>query len=370
LRERGFDVSVVCDRVRIGAGVDAGAEPFCSLLAKTRTRWLCANFFHAVLARLPGRLRGLLTAGLDLLHDWRLNRYDLLIAHFGWSGLRLARSRAFGLLRKPFATFFHGYDVGIPLHAGRMHTYAALFGSRQLLLSVNQYFRNVLLENGADPSHVDVFRMGVDCEAISFAVRPRADVLQCITVCRIVEKKGIEFAIRALGELQRRRPDLRWVYTLIGDGPLRDSLEKLTQNLGLMHQVHFTGALAHEDVKTRLKEAHVFLLPSVTAANGDVEGVPVALMEAMAAGLPVVSSRHSGIPELITHQRTGLLAPEKDFLTLSKHLEWIADHPAECEAMTRAAREAVERNFNNRLLNDRLASLINSLTGFSKSTHL
>jgi colanic acid/amylovoran biosynthesis glycosyltransferase len=94
-----------------------------------------------------------------------------------------------------------------------------------------------------------------------------------------------------------------------------------------------------------------------------MEGVPVALMEAMAAGLPVVSSTHSGIPELITSHVTGLLAPERDADALSMHLEWLFDHPAERMQMAFRARKVVETNFNQSRLNDSLAEMMSELAG-------
>ena len=110
-----------------------------------------------------------------------------------------------------------------------------------------------------------------------------------------------------------------------------------------------------------LASAHVFLLPSVTAADGDVEGVPVALMEAMAAGLVAVSTYHSGIPELIENRKTGFLAPEKDVQTLAAHLISIAENPDASGPITTAARRHIETEFNNEVLNDRLAQTITAL---------
>jgi colanic acid/amylovoran biosynthesis glycosyltransferase len=355
LMQRGFRVTVICDHPR---------EPVLESDALcVQTRWKAEPLLHRLLEKLPGRLRGGIIAGADMAFDRRLNRYDLLIAHFGQNGARLARSRATGVLRRPFFTFFHGYDVSLPLHAGRMGAFRRLFKSRELLLPVSHYFRDILVSAGADPACVQVHRMGVDCDAIPYAFRLRADTLEILTVCRLVEKKGVEYAIRALALLSRRRPELRWRYTVIGDGPLLASLQTLAAEEGVAEHVQFTGALAHDAVKASLRAHDLFLLPSVTARNGDTEGVPVALMEAMAAGLLAVSSRHSGIPELIAHNQSGLLAGERDAQELSRHLEWAADHPQDCERLALNARAAVERNFNNRALHDALARRITQRLG-------
>jgi colanic acid/amylovoran biosynthesis glycosyltransferase len=100
------------------------------------------------------------------------------------------------------------------------------------------------------------------------------------------------------------------------------------------------------------------VLPSVRAGDGDLEGIPVALMEAMAAGLTVVSTYHSGIPELIEDGRTGLLAPERDVGALAQKLVWIADNPGSCEELARAARRKVEEDFDSGRLNDAFADTL------------
>jgi colanic acid/amylovoran biosynthesis glycosyltransferase len=110
-----------------------------------------------------------------------------------------------------------------------------------------------------------------------------------------------------------------------------------------------------------LLQADVMLQPSVTAADGDIEGSPVVLSEAMASGLPVISSFHSGIPELVTDGQTGLLAPERDVTALSRHIEWVADHPAEAATMARGARAFVEAEFDNDRLNDQLCEIVEAM---------
>jgi colanic acid/amylovoran biosynthesis glycosyltransferase len=204
--------------------------------------------------------------------------------------------------------------------------------------------------------------MGIDVTQIPYARQPRQGVtLQLISVCRLAEKKGTEFALRALGRLRISNPDLDWRYTIIGDGPLRDDLQRLAGQLGISDRVAFLGGLPHQEVKLWLSRSHVFILPSVTASNGDVEGIPVALMEAMASGLTVLSSYHSGIPELIEDRKTGFLAAEKDVDALAERIRWIAEHPQECEQIAVAARRKVETEYNTELLNDRFATLLTDL---------
>jgi len=362
MMRRGFDVSIVCDRIGSDPRIDAEVEPMRTMLAKTHRWWQVPTGVAGAVHHLPAGLQDKVSTAADMLWTQELNRCDLLLAHFGGNGLRLARAKKRNRLAPPIVTIFHGNDVGIPAHDGTLSRYLPLFRHGAHQLTVNDVFRRALIEAGAPAAQVSVHRMGIDCGDIAY--RPRkigSGPLQLISVCRLVEKKGIAFALRAVAALQAARPGIDWLYQIIGDGPQLEGLRKLAGELGIADRVKFHGALPHSRVKDKLAHAHVFLLPSVTAADGDVEGVPVALMEAMAAGLIAVSTVHSGIPELVENRRTGFLAPEKDVAALAAHLVWIAENPNAAEPITLAARAHIEAEFNNDILNDRLAGTVMSL---------
>jgi len=356
----GFRIDLIADRVHDDDPLALANADVARLVASaTHRRWRRFGPVVAAARPLPGRVRRIIEACADIEADGRLGAYDILLGHFGDIGMRLARSRALGRFHAPFATIFHGNDVALSMRNGTLGRFRQLFREADLLLPVSGFFREVLVGAGAAPSRTIVHRTGVDCASVPFEpVRDRSGQLIFTTACRFVEKKGIEFAIRAVRELASGRPDLDWRYEIVGDGPLRSNLETLTRQLGLEQRVIFLGALPHAGVKERLARAHAFLLPSVTAANGDMEGIPVALMEAMAAGLPVVSSFHSGIPELVQHEATGLLAAERDVAGLAACLAWVADHPEGCLRMAEHARAFVEAHFDQAKLNDRLADML------------
>ncbi len=168
----------------------------------------------------------------------------------------------------------------------------------------------------------------------------------------MVEKKGLEVGLRAFALLRRELPGATW--HIVGDGPLRPHLEALRQQLSLADSVLLHGTLPHPEARRVLDQAHILVAPSVTAQDGDQEGIPVVIMEAMAAGLPVVSTRHSGIPELVEDGVTGLLVPERDPEALAQALRrLVLDAPGWPE-MGRRGRAIVERDYNTRRLNDRL----------------
>ncbi len=365
LLRRGFKVDVVCNGISDYNFADRQQEPLATLLPRTRDWWGAAARLRPAIGRLPPKLRDKASTALDMSSVARLNECDVIVAHFGHNGARAARLKKWKRLTPPIVTIFHGYDVGVPLHERGLSRYNDLFEHGALNLTVNGYFRRVLVEAGAPEAKVAVHHMGIDLKKIPYEWKSwRGATLQLISVCRLAEKKGVEFALRALGRLRTAAPGLDWHYTIIGDGPLRPQLEALASELGIADRVSFLGSLPHQDVKEWLRRSHAFVLPSVTARNGDVEGIPVALMEAMAAGLTVVSSCHSGIPELIEDQKTGFLAAEKDVETLASRLRVIAEHPDECERIAWEARRKVEAEFDMEALDDDFAAI---LSRFSKS---
>jgi colanic acid/amylovoran biosynthesis glycosyltransferase len=365
LVELGFEVEVFCNKLL--EPPQREEEPLRSLMPLARPRPVAHRLVHGFLRRLGRdaardqelRARWRVEILADAASCWRLNRCDVLIAHFGWMGQRLAEGSALGILRRPFATVLHGKDVAIPFNTGELREYGTLFRHCSLLLPVCDLFRRMLLGAGADPGRTRVLPTGVDCAAIPFAPpSPMPAGARILTTARLVEKKGVDDAIRALASLRGRRPALQWRYDIVGDGPLRRQLEALAAETGLTDRVRFLGAVPHDVAKRQLRSADIFLLPSRTATDGDMEGVPVSLKEAMAAGLAVVSTTHSGISELIAHRETGLLAPERDVTALSGQLEWAMDHPADLVALARAARARVEAQFDAREINGCLGGML------------
>jgi colanic acid/amylovoran biosynthesis glycosyltransferase len=284
---------------------------------------------------------------------------DLVLCHFGPVGLRAAKALAHDP-RPAIWTIFHGNDLSAFLKRFGARAYRSLFDRGELFFGVSRLWMARLKELGCPADRVRLMRMGVDVDAIEFHPRePDADrPLRFLTVGRLVEKKGIDVALRALAELRRLRPGLDWTYEIAGDGPLRSRLERLCEELQLRDRVTFSGKQSPAAIQSRLGMSDLFLLPSVTAANGDMEGIPVSLMEAMAAGVPVLSTFHSGIPELIEDGVSGLLAPERDHVALAENICRLLEEPGLRAGLVSAARDKVEREFNqSRLWDDLVAEI-------------
>ncbi len=287
----------------------------------------------------------------------RAGPFDAAICHFGPNGLIAESLRAVGGFAAPILTFFHGYDLSRSLQRHGPCLYERLFERGEWMLPISDYWRTRLVELGCPPEKARVHRMGIDTGRIRFEPRAATDgSIRILSIGRFVEKKGFEFGLRAFARIAANRPGAR--YEIVGDGPLRGRLEATIRDLGLGERVILHGSRTHEEVLALLKGAHAMLVPSVTAADGDQEGIPVVVLEAMAAGVPVVATRHTGIPEAVRDGETGLLAKERDVEGLAAHLAAIAGQPERATRLAAAARARVETEFDVNVLNDRLVTLV------------
>jgi colanic acid/amylovoran biosynthesis glycosyltransferase len=297
--------------------------------------------------------------GLVGLSPERPLHYDAVVCHFGPLGLLARNLRTIGVLQGPIITFFHANDISeLPRRRGH-GMYAPLFRDGELMCAISEHGCERLLALGCPPAKLRLHRMGVVPEMSPHSASPQTDEkgkpMRVLTVARLTEKKGVAYALQALA-LCRGRERLR--YTVVGDGPERPRLAFLCEALGLETLVRFEGAVDHEAVARYLREADVFLLPSVTARGGDEEGIPVALMEAMARGLPVISTRHAGIAELVEDGISGFLTNERDVVALAQALDHMLESPGQRRALGDAGRRRILAEFHLEVLNDRLLALV------------
>lgn len=286
--------------------------------------------------------------------------YDAIHCHFGPMGKLGLALRNTGYLRGRLYTTFHGNDISAQVQRDGVETYARLFRTGDLFLPISEFWRRRLIELGAPRDKVVVHRMGVDCNRLEFTSRahPGGGPVRLLSIARLVEKKGLEYAIRAVARTVGQGIDVE--YRIVGDGPLRAELTALIERMGVSDRVTLLGAQSREGVREEMYAAHILLAPSVTAEDGDMEGIPVAIMEAMATGLLVLSTRHSGIPELVRDRHSGFLVGERDADGLARALIERVMRPAEWAPVTQAARHVVEQEFSIDGLNDRLLRLLNN----------
>lgn len=279
--------------------------------------------------------------------------FDIIHCHFGPRGRVAAFLREIGAMRGKLVTVFHGVDVSAYLHH-HPRIYRHLFARGDLFLPISEAWKHRLIEYGCDPARIVVHRMGVDTYRFRSQAkdRDRSPPHRILTIGRMIEKKGIDDGLRAVAELRNR--GIAAIYTVVGDGPERGRLEVLASQLGLDGAVSFLGWRDQNAVAAIMADSDVLLAPSVTDGHGDQEGIPVTLMEAMASGLPVVATRHSGIPELIEDGVSGLLVPERSVPRLTDALQRLLADPDLAVRLAHAARERILAEFDIYALNQRL----------------
>ncbi len=264
-------------------------------------------------------------------------RPDLVHAHFasgGRTALPLARA-----LHVPLLVTLHGNDVTV--RGREPDLYRRLGEDASLFVCVSKFIRDRALESGFPAQKLLVHYIGIDRSVFSPSGSPGTSQ-GVLFVGRLVEKKGCEYLLRAMHVLQRAHPLTE--LTVIGDGPLRSSLEALAQELKIRCQ--FRGTQPSGIVREALRSAKIFCVPSVTAVNGDCEGLPTVLAEAQSMGVPVVSTAHGGIPEIVVHGVNGLLAPERDYESLANALSALLSEQGLWESFHHAALERIERHFD------------------------
>ncbi|MDM5356491.1 glycosyltransferase [Peribacillus sp. ACCC06369] len=228
---------------------------------------------------------------------------------------------------------------------------------------VCQYLAEGLRSLGIPAKNMHVLYGGIELDLFPYSNRtlPIEGEIRVLSVGRLVDKKGFFTLIKAFKRIYSQYPNAR--LHIIGAGEDEKKIKSTIAEYNLNDVVILRGAMDSKQVSNELKKAHIFCLASQTAKSGDIEGIPNALKEAMASGLPVVSTQHAGIPELIEHQRTGYLAPEKNDIELAKGIQFFLEHPEIWNDYTERARKVIEEKFdvNKQIIEQqRLYSLVNT----------
>lgn len=265
------------------------------------------------------------------------SRPDLVHAHFasgGRSALPLARA-----LKVPLVVTLHGADVTV--RGQQPDRYKRLGEQASLFICVSAFIRQRALEMGFPSQKLVVHHIGIDRDLFKPSAEPQASQ-GVLFVGRLVEKKGCEYLLRAMQLVQQVHPQCE--LTIIGDGPLRSSLQALANELNLSCQ--FRGTQPANFVREALQKAQIFCVPSVTAANGDSEGLGMVFAEAQWMGVPVVSTMHGGIPEVVCNGATGMLVPERDYQALADALCLLVADKDLWQRFHRSAPRHIEQHFD------------------------
>lgn len=253
-----------------------------------------------------------------------------------------------GLLDRPYSFTSRAHDIFV-----EDHMMTRKLESAALAVTINRhnvrFMERWMPYPGATP--VQVIHSSLDPAEFPY-VRTGRLPHKLLSVGRLVPMKGFDVLLTALAELRSR--GVEFTCTIIGEGPERSRLEHMSRSLGLQKLVEFPGAMMQRDVLRQMSEATLMVLPCLVTPQGQSDGIPNVLMESMAVGLPVVSTRIAGIPELIKNGVNGRLVPERDPDALADAVQALMRNPGERQSFAEAGRRTVECDFNVRIEADRL----------------
>jgi colanic acid/amylovoran biosynthesis glycosyltransferase len=333
---------------------EAGRYPFDALtvVGKPATHFLRRIWFKQVRdrpwqisRREVGALIGVLEKeGAQLLHIY----FGHIAVHL------LPLIRAWG---KPTVVSFHGADVMVDLDkpAYRGATKQMLAAVR-LVLVRSESLGRALVEIGCASEKIRVQRTGIPVEEIPLRERawPVDDAWNFVQACRLIEKKGLRTSLLAFAKFAAAHPPS--TFTIAGEGPLRAELEEQARSLGIGDKVSFAGFVSQNELREIFYRSHIFLHPSERGADGNQEGVPNSMLEAMASGLPVFATEHGGIPEAIKNGQSGILVREGNGEALARALLNAVENPRALATIARngatSVREKFEQGAQTRKLED------------------
>jgi colanic acid/amylovoran biosynthesis glycosyltransferase len=269
---------------------------------------------------------------------------DVLHVYFGHTGVHLLP-----FLQRwpgPSVVSFHGMDIQTrdhdPAYERRLRE---LLQTTTLVLARSHSLQQRLLDLGCPKEKLRLNRTGIPLDQFPFRERsaPENDAWRLVQACRLIEKKGLDDALHAFATFRAAHPAAK--FTIAGEGPLLADLQRLSQELGIADAVAFAGFLKGGDLCRLFHEAHLFIHPSRITADGNQEGIPNAMLEAMATGLPVIATLHGGIPEAVRNESTGFLVAERDRDGLLQALHRLTNDASVWSKMSLAASADVQEHF-------------------------
>ena len=323
------------------------------IVSKPRTHFL-RRFWFRQLRDKPWQISDAeLSELLSVLSETRARLLHIYFGHIGVHLLPLIRAWT-----NPSIVSFHGADVMVDMNkpAYREATLQML-DAVTLVLVRSESLRRAVVDLGCDPEKIEIQRTGIPLEEFPFRDRavPKNGEWQFVQAGRLIEKKGLPVTLRAFSTFLKQHPNA--TLTIAGEGPLLPELQKFAGESGIADRVSFTGFVSQEQLREIYYRSHIFLHPSQTGRDGNQEGIPNSMLEAMATGLPVFATEHGGIPEAIENGVSGVLVPERDDEALARALLNAAQDPGLLSRIARAGAEAVRKNFDSAAQAQRLEEI-------------
>jgi colanic acid/amylovoran biosynthesis glycosyltransferase len=323
------------------------------LIPRARKNFIKRFWLKYIMRKPPVYYRGELQVLIKML---RRRPADLMHIYFGHTGVHLLPF--IQEWKHPSVVSFHGMDIQPrPEQAGYDDQMRELLLTVPLVLARSKSLFSALERWGCAPHKLRLNRTGIPLEDFPFAQRPMpADgSWRFVQASRLVAKKGLRTALRAFARFRGDSPLAKFV--IAGEGPLREELEDLATELGVRDATEFRGFLAQGDLAKLYADSHVFLHPSEMTSDKNQEGVPNSMLEAMATGLPVLATNHGGIPEAVTHERHGLLVPERDIDALYAAMRQLTADAEMCYVLGQAASRQVRDEFEQRKAIEKLEEI-------------
>ncbi len=283
----------------------------------------------------------------------KFREFDIIYSQFGGKGNYALKLIIEGSLQGKLVVCFRGGDVTKRLKENP-HRYDLLFKCADLFFPVCDHFKQILINHGCDADKIRVCYSCVDCDKFIFRARkkPKKGKIKIITVARLIEMKGLEDSIKAIEKLKDVYPNIR--YDIIGEGPEEVKLKKLISDRNLSKYVKLVGYLEQDQVIEKYYKAHICLHTPLTTNQGEQEGLPNSVKEAMLTGLPVVATDHGAMSELVHDGITGYLVPEKGITMMVKRLIYLIENSHNWPSMGYEGSKYVRKNFCMKKLNRRL----------------
>lgn len=292
----------------------------------------------------------------------------LMHCHFGYCGVEFLDVKR--KLELPMVTSFYGSDMSyLPRDPQWKKKYEVVFGEGERFLVEGTHMKAGLLELGCPEERIIVQHLGVDLQQLPTVPRTVCPdgMVRVLVAGTFREKKGIPYALEAFALVRQKHKNMH--LTLMGDAgdDTRDKVEKekileVLRNYDLQESVTWLGFQPHNVFREQLMRHDLFLSPSVLACDGDSEGgSPVSITEAQATGMPVLSSFHADIPEVVLDGQSGLLSPERDIDALTANLEFLVTHPEKWEEMGRHGRSHIEKEYNVKIQARKLQEIYSSI---------
>lgn len=247
----------------------------------------------------------------------------------------------------PLFVSFRGNDAtAFPKKRENLIQLKNLFRTADLFFPVCDHLKQRIIQLGCPEKKIRVLYGGLDLERFEYYTRKVApqENIRFLAIGRFVEKKGFDHLIQAFAKVRKLHKNI--TLTLIGKGPYEKEYQLLIKKFNLRQSVEITSWVDYQNIQKEYYSSHIFCAPSCTDRNGNEEGIPNTLKEAMATGMPVISTTHAGIPELVTDNVSGLLVPERSVDDLAKAMTSLIEHPEKWEKLGKNARKKVESDFN------------------------